>query len=70
MCEICVKAQDEALPTGQGQNADAWHRTEAMFEAWKASLPEDHEVHDMMLFDQLLAWAEHIDNTTTERSVN
>ena len=70
MCEICVKAQDEAQPTGQGATADAWHRAEAMFEAWKASLPGDHEIHGLDLHDQLMAWADHIDSTTIERSIN
>lgn len=70
MCAICVKAQDERPPTGDGATADAWDRFTAAFEAWVASLPEDHPAHDMSEEDRAIAWADHMDATTVERAIN
>ena len=70
MCEICVKAQDEAKPTGEGATADAWHKTDVMLRAWLASLPDDHDVHTLGLEEQLMTWADHVDATTVERKIN
>ena len=70
MCEICMKAQDEAKSTGDGATADAWHRFAEAFYAWIASLPDDHPVHDMSEKDRAIAWAEHMDATTVDRVIN
>lgn len=70
MCEICVRAQDAAEPTGDGATADAWARARAALTAWLHSLPDDHEVHHMSERDRLMAWADHIDSTTVERVIN
>lgn len=70
MCEICVKVQDETPPTGRGAAYDAWHRTDLMMQAWVASLPVDHDIHDMNVEQKILAWADHIDATCIDRVVN
>lgn len=70
MCEICVKAQDETAPTGEGATADAWARFTAAFYAWSTSLPDEHPVHDMSEGDRAIAWAEHLDETTVDRVIN
>lgn len=67
MCAICVTAQDETPPTGQGATADAWARAEASIKAWRDANPN-------LEFDGVIeeceAWAKHMDETTVERAIN
>lgn len=67
MCEICVKAQDDTPPTGEGATADAWARAGASIRAWRAANP--HLDFDSVL-DECEAWATHMDETTIDRAIN